>query len=329
VNPPRVIPHRTPSHWGASAFRNNFNAARGQFAYFRGKFPNSVGHIAGYRNHFLTHGLPLARARWNNYSGYFGNSSYRYYHHNWYSHGFYGGYWYPVRPCWTMNNYYYYPLVQWLYVQQPDVTYYQNWYGADYTQYPVAPNPYVDVFFPTDTWRDALVELSGLSADLQYNFRQSLLVFTGQLKAQVGAVLNASFEFQQYEVVVNHYENLGNRGVVLEGFVDRNDANIHLPFKALLDLEDPQGTLTFVPSSENPSVEELQALDDLNARIKAIGGDPYSANEEPQQAPAEPPLEGGQDLLMTDEEVVLSIDEELGLTSTALESEAAVTDERI
>jgi hypothetical protein len=86
---------------------------------------------------------------------------------------------------------------------------------------------------------------------------------------------------------VNHYENLGNTGVVLEGFINHDDIN--LPFKAVLDLVTPSNTSVFIPTSDEPIQTDIDQLDRLNNQVKNLGGDPSQVNDEPENLVTPPP----------------------------------------
>ena len=83
------------------------------------------------------------------------------------------------------------------------------------------------------------------------------------------------------EIVVNHYENLQNQSIVIEGFVDQGE--LHVAFKGVLDLVDPAQTLVFLPKGQEPSAAELNLLDDMNAKIRKLGGNPEVVAAEPEQ----------------------------------------------
>ena len=118
--------------------------------------------------------------------------------------------------------------------QSEQVPYYQTVYGTEYEQCPVATNDYARAYFPTDSMRDLGIEISGLSAAVQCNFRAAILKARQDLQGEISMMIAATFQFNEYDIVVNHYENLQNQAVVLEGFVEQG--SIKVAFKMVLDL---------------------------------------------------------------------------------------------
>lgn len=178
-----------------------------------------------------------------------------------------------------------YPIVFWMFYVDEDAGGYWNGYypGWNYDQPtpPPAPKPFpfAGVFYPTDTLRNLGMEVSAMSSDLQTNFESGLTYFLEDLQDGISDQLTQPIEFHQQEVVVNHYQNLQDQAIVLEGFVDRD--GMHYAFKSLLDLMDPTQTLTFVPSTQDPDPTDDPTLQLINDRIQQLGGDPYSADQEP------------------------------------------------
>jgi hypothetical protein len=229
-------------------------------------------------------------------TGYYHDNNHRYYYSKWFRLGFFGGDWYPVRPQYDIANYFYYPEVFWMFYTGDDYAgyyngYYPGWDSAEPNDPTPAPLPggsaptgfaFRGVFFPTDTLKDLGVEVSSWSAAAQAEFRSSMTVFVQGLQDAISNQLTQSIKLQQNEVVVNHYENLQDKALVVEGFDDR--AGLHYSFKAFVDLQDPTQTIVFVPTSQDPTGANDPILADMNQRITALGGDPMSADEEPVSA---------------------------------------------
>ncbi len=239
-------------------------------------------HIGGKNHWFVNNYYNTLQARYNSCRPYYYNDNYRFFYSSWFTFGFCGGYYYPVRPWWGIHQYFYYPTVYWLYndIGSNDVPYYQTVYGSDYNSCPVSVNEYARVYFPTDVMRDLGVEVSGLSAARQCNFRTAMTVMTRDLQAQISEMIAASFTFGEYEVIVNHYENLQNQAIVVEGFVDQGQ--LHVAFKGTLDLVNPSNTMVFLPKGQEPTGAELNKLDDMNKKIRLLGGDPNKVALEPE-----------------------------------------------
>ncbi len=100
-----------------------------------------------------------------------------------------------------------------------------------------------------------------------------------QLIAALNANLSVAVQLDQGDVTINHYENLQNQAIEVEGYVDMGSTA--LAFKALIDLNDPSQTMVFVPTTQDPTDTDLATLDAMNARIVALGGDPMTAEQEP------------------------------------------------
>lgn len=232
-----------------------------------------------YRRHY--HDRVMERG--NAYHRYYHNGHYRYFYSQYFPYGFCGGYWYPCNPFWDIDLYFGYPIVYWFYLPTPEQTVYQAYYPTEYPQNPVAPFQFAGTFYPTETLRDLGVEISGLSYEVQGKFRQAVTTLTLQLVKQISETLKASFTLADNEVVLTRYENLQNRAIVVEGFVDRGD--MHIAFKGDLDLNDPSKTTVFVPSAEVPSPADISALKAVNDRIIEQGGDPFIIHVEPEQMP--------------------------------------------
>lgn len=305
-DPPHVIPHRGPSQYDNPISRGHMGDAQQRWTDVGHRAPDAIRYLPNYQNRYRTEFHDRIYQRAPIVINYYNNEHYRYYYSGWYRHGFYGGYWYPVRPCYDVYNYFQYPLVFWIFYTAIDDAnywqyYYPGWSGqpvpapapgpapAPPTPGPVAspvqPNPFAGVFYPTDTLRDLAMEISVMSDVAQANFRVAVTDFVSDLQDEISEQLAQSIQLNQYDVVVSHYQNLGNRAIVLEGFVDRGDG-LQFSFKALLDLENPNETLTFVPKAQDPDGSDTTKLDQINQRIVNLGGDPYTADEEP--APGAP-----------------------------------------
>jgi len=231
------------------------------------------GAVRFHREHYFRDYGPRYHKRERIYRGYHDDVSLRFYYSPWFRHGFFGGYYYPVRTC-EIDIFLDYPVVFWLYspIYDPDI------YGRWYHGY-VVPFRYTRIYYPTDVIRDMAIEVSAMPEKVQGLFRQDMVNLTEALAQQIANDLHSSITLNENEIVINHYENLRNQAMVLSGFVDHGD--IHAAFKALLDLRDPSQTLVFVPTSQEPTAEDLRTLDLINSKIQALGGNPYQADEEP------------------------------------------------
>jgi hypothetical protein len=265
---------------GVSSIAAAKDRARG----FVGRYPDQYRRAYNYGFQYHKDYHDRWESRFHDFDDYYHHNHYRYYYSGWFDHGFYGGYWYPVFLCDNIEDYFVYPVIYWLYADYVDVEYYQAYYGDDWNTYPIAdPFPYSGVFFPTDTLRDLMMEVSGLAPALQANFRTSLTNFTASLDSQVSATLVAPYEYSDNDIVVDYYVDLfdqgGNlTGIEIEGMLDHDP--LHVPFKAVLDLEDPSQTLVFIPSSQDPD-GSAATLDQINQRLEAAGIDPTEAPIEP------------------------------------------------
>jgi len=244
---------------------------------------STKNYIQGKNQLFVNKYYSGLQGRYNHFQPWYHNNNYRFHYSAWYRHGFCGGFYYPVRPWWGIHQYFYYPTVYWLYndVGSNDVPYYSTVYGSDYNSCPVTANEYTRVYFPTDVMRDLGVEVSGLPAATQCNFRVAMTTMTNDLRASLSDMIGAPFTFGEYEVIVNHYENLQNQAIVVEGFVDQGE--LHVAFKGLLDIVTPNNTLLVLPKGQEPTAAELNRLDDMNKKIRLLGGNPDQVALEPEQ----------------------------------------------
>ena len=208
----------------------------------------------------------------------------------WWNHGFYGGYYWEFHPFLDIDTYYYDPTITWFYVGDWDDYYYRTWYGADYDTYVELHRPcrYVGIIYPTEEFRDLNLGVSGMPVPVQLAYRNAFDTFYSRLEAILAARGGAALA--QDSVVVDHYQTLpDDAGIVVEGFVSQ-DAQ-QFPFKALLDLGNPDSSLVFAPTSdtEAPSASADADLDNLNQRISDLGG--VIEGEDQNTAPA--PTEDG------------------------------------
>lgn len=288
VHPPRIVRRDRPSHLYNRYTQAHFNWLRQRQTNFNYSV-NVRGWLDGRRSYFRNQYNVSIYNRSNRYVNFYLNNAYRYGYSAYYDHGFCGGYYYPVRPWINIEQYFYYPVIYWLYDDRDDssVSYYQEWYGVDYPSYPVTPFSFAGVFFPTESLRDMAMEVSAMPAATQYQFRQSLEQMLNALTDRASEILGEGFELGDNDVVIDHYENLSDRAIVVEGFIDRGD--IHLPFKGVLNLEYVDSTAIFIPSGEVPTEGDLADLAALNQMIVDLGGDPFTVQGEPEPLPAPTP----------------------------------------
>ena len=183
---------------------------------------------------FHTQYHSILESRYGVCGSYYRNEHFRYYYSSWFLSGFCGGFYYPVRHWWEINLYFGYPLIYWMYVDvsTPSVALVDDWFSPAAPACPVTTFQFARVYFPNDTMRDLGMDMSALDSTVQCNFMTAMVQVTRLLQDQVSRMVDASIRFAQYDLVANHYENLGNQGVVLEGFVDRRE--VQVPFKAIL-----------------------------------------------------------------------------------------------
>ena len=280
--------HTQPSHLYNKNTQANFNTLKdwkSHFNYSQNVRNRLSDHSLRFRNEYRAHIFERA----NFCRGYYGNNVYRYQYSAYFNYGFCGGYYYPVRPWIEIDTYFYYPVIYWLYTDNVyyDPDYYSEWYGNDYLTYPVTPFSFAGVFLPTENLRDLAMDVNGMSAQNQANFRSALETALTYLVDEVSDVIQATFTLGDNDVVVTHYENLSDRAIVMEGFVDRGD--IHVTFKAVLDLVGNSQTAVFVPRSADLSADDLARLEVVNNIIRSFGGNPAVVQGEPDPAPAPTP----------------------------------------
>ncbi|MBI3544896.1 MAG: hypothetical protein HY075_16610 [Deltaproteobacteria bacterium] len=213
----------------------------------------------------------------------------------WYHYGFRGGFYYPVTPVYEIQESFYNPIVFWLYADSYDETYYSTWYGSSFYQYRELQTPFQrpGVFFPTETLRELAFGVSALSIGQQIAFRAGIAGLADKLEWKLReGLFGASVYLGRNDIVVSHYEML-NDAIVLEGFVTTNARQF--AFKALLDLNDSNRNLVFVPASYDGTITEQQLLDlrELNERIVYYGGFVETDDDVVTQPPVivtEPPV---------------------------------------
>jgi hypothetical protein len=271
-----------PSQFDNKFSRENYDRAMTRLEQVREKNRDWDGAVRTHYDQYVKDFYPRYE-RMSHYTGYYGKPSYRYYYRNYHRHGFYGGYYYPVRPYLNFGTYFYYPIGYWLFNRTPAPRYYHTYYGSE-----VQPFTYAGVLYPTDTLRDLVVDVSGMENEAQGNFREDINFLMKMLTQRLAEITKEKVTLEAGNVVITHYNNLDNRAIVIEGFVDNDDLDIHLPFKALLDLERTDRNLLFIPTREEPTDADLRELGAMNDRIKQLGGDPFAAHEEP---PLERPRE--------------------------------------
>lgn len=211
--------------------------------------------------------------------GRYANPAYRYFTARWLAKGFFGGYFYPVRPEDDVTGYFDYPIANWLFSGAADRELYRAGVDATVTAYPVETFPYAGAYFPTETLRDLAVDASGLPPWRRATFREGLVAVTDQLAALVSARAKERYQFGDGELVVTHYENVRNEAYVIEGFID-GDA-LQVPFKALVDLDGASLCAAYAVFEPDPAAQGTDVLDWMNERILQLGGDPYTAYAEP------------------------------------------------
>lgn len=288
-SPPKVIPHKLPSEQENPLSKGHIDGAGAHFKTVGQRDPGAVRHLPAFETRYKDEFRKPITNRGAVFTKYYGQDHYRYYYSKWFAHGFYGGYWYPVRPCYDAYNYFEYPLLFWLlYSDNDDGDYWSGYYPGWYYDQPIPPTPqefpFAGVFFPTDTLRDLGMEISMLDPVLQNNFQTAIIDFLSDAQDDISAQLQEPIQFEQFDVVVNHYQNLQDEAIVIEGFA--NVEGVNYAFKAFLDLVDPNNTIVFVPSQQNPDGSDTTKLDEINQRIIDLGGDPYAADQEPLKVPA-------------------------------------------
>lgn len=220
--------------------------------------------------------------------GYYSNYGWHNYYHGFWGVGFYGGFYYPFRPCYDISTYFWYPSLYWLYQDMAADALYVAWYGnAYYNSYPVTVFPYVGVYYPTETLRDVGIEVSAYPAEKQTTFRAAMIKLTEGLAQQLANNMGASVTLSTNDVVITNYQNLADKGYSMEGYIDSKALNIHVGFKAFVDLVNADQTLVFIPTSDQSPGADLSNLTLINDKITALGGNPLIADVETDVASAQ------------------------------------------
>lgn len=272
-----------PSHLNAALTQSNIRNAvlLNQQVLDKASSKQWIGQIHQFKYHYQKQFEIDNRQRFNVYEQNWKNGHDRIQFNRWHQWGFYGGFWYPIRPFFAIENYFTYPTVQWLFVNDSVAPeYFNNYYSekappADC----VKAFTYKNVYFPSDTLRDLLIEASAFPQDLRCNFRTALINITTQLKKTINKQNSILFAFKHNDIVINHYQNLQNKVIVVAGFI--NQGKIKVSFEALMDLQKPSQSISFIPASSKPTDKQLQRLYQLTNRIRELNGDPYTAAHEP------------------------------------------------
>lgn len=280
TEPVSVVRHTRPSHLEQADTQKNLNAAKAYATKVWNEHSDLRARLDLDRNSYYRNSLNRARAQYNRVRNYSQNSYYKYYYSAWHKVGFISGYFHPVRFAQDVYNYFGYPMVRWLYVKAVDPALLTVWYADDLAKYPYNELSHLGCFLPTDTLRDLAKDLNGREVEAQANFRAGMEILGTELSAQISEHLVASYALAENDIVINQYQNLGSEAVVLTGFVDR--ANLHVAFKALIDLTDSSKTVVFVPRAYQPDNADLSRLEAINDRMKAAGLDPLQAQLEPR-----------------------------------------------
>jgi hypothetical protein len=279
-NPKKTVTYNQPSYLQNKWTKGNRNSAQGKVDEAKQHHGDHLQHV-----HEVAHEyVGLYKDEWKErgewFRRYHDDDHYRRSCSRLFDHGFYGGYFYPVNECNNVEIYFDYPTVEWFYSGEVDYDYYTACYGDDdYNDYPVTVFPYASVYYPTQTLMDLLVDVAGLPAFEQSNFRQGVVNITNQLQQEISDFLQLDYVFQANQIVVTHYENLNNQLYVIEGFVDGDQVNV--PFKAIVDVEDPSDSAVFAAFNTDPQTADLTVLNWINDRIVQFGGDPLTADIEP------------------------------------------------
>jgi len=194
---------------------------------------------------------------------------YRPYRH----HGFYGGFYYGFNPIVNISVHFDNPLVAWFYTDDSDDYYYRHWCGNTViVDRPYRVFRYRRVYYPTVEFRDLVVGVSAMPITAQANFQDGMQVLSEKLAQILADRTQASVSLSSNDIVVNSYQLLRDRAVVVEGYVDSN--NIRFAFKGLVDLTVSENTGVFVPANYEgePTNFELEQLQAMNLRILDLGG---------------------------------------------------------
>jgi hypothetical protein len=213
---------------------------------------------------------------------------------SWNSHYFYGGFHYGFHPIHDIDVYFYNPLVYWFYVRNFDEQYYRNWYTAEYDAYPQLHTPfmYAGLYYPTENLRQLLFGVSAMTVQKQIHFREGVSLFTKKLAQSLANSFGSRIRLTTGDIVVSHYEVLGyDEAIVLEGLVTAAGKDYN--YKGLIDLRNPGMTVVFAPASLDvaPTAAQIHSLDQLNAKIAEIKGEPTPVAPVLMATPEETPGE--------------------------------------
>lgn len=236
---------------------------------------------------------PIVYDRYNSYYSYY--VTYRDRYSDWYRYGFYGGFAYSFRPVFDISIYFYNPLVYWCYSYDRDDYYYSRWYGNDYDRYYELrqPFPYVGVYFPTDSFRDLLIGVGSMDVNRQLAFRGGFRSVTDILRTKLSQTLGTNVSFSSNDIVVTNFDLLRNDAIVFEGWV--NYYNQYYPFKAFIDLNQPNQSIVFITNSQryDASLDAARDLEMMNGRISQLGGNPYNYDDRGTNGNLPPQQQGG------------------------------------
>jgi len=284
VNPPKVIRHSQPSYLDRGPTRGNLRNSQSRADFIRQHNPNDYRGISRIGEGFRQRNRADIDTRSHVVNRYYGQPRFHDYYNGWYRHGFYGGYYYPVHSCLDIDIFFNYPMAYWLYADSYDQDYWDHYYDDWYANTPAPSHVdvfrFAGVFYPTDTLRDLAIDVSSLDQGVTLNFRQGMTFLVEELQLQISAQLGESVALGKNSIVIDHFQNLDNKAVAMEGFVDQDD--VQIPFKAFISLTDVSQDQVFVPDAQDPQNDADQAsLKQMNDKIVKLGGDPYSADQEP------------------------------------------------
>jgi hypothetical protein len=286
--PTQIAQHKGPSELDNKYSQKNFTSAKTNVTVIKNNVQVNNTIIKNNRtfNDRFSGGF---RDRVGDRQGFYANYGWHNYYHGYWDRGFYGGYYYPFRPCYDISTYFWYPSLYWLYQDAAADALYIAWYGnAYYNSYPVTVFPFVRVYYPTETLRDMGIEVSAYPAEKQANFRSALTTLTQSLAQQIANSMNASVTLSSNDVVITHYQNLEDLGYSMEGYIDSTALNLHVGFKAFVDLVNPNQTLVFMPSGDQAAGDtDLTQLTLINDQITRLGGNPLIADVETDVASAQ------------------------------------------
>jgi len=97
------------------------------------------------------------------------------------------------------------------------------------------------VFDPNEVLADLAMEVSALPANSQIAFRIALVKMAQSIEIQIDQQLNIDFHLSEGDILITQYDNLNNKGFVIEGLVDHD--NVQASFRAIIDLAHPEDTL--------------------------------------------------------------------------------------